>query len=200
MKKMNEKGATLIEVIGVLGVLGMAAMGLYAGVDNVRTKIRQARGYEETRNIVKAMRDTFSAFRPADTKAFTLKKLGIFNNCISTSGGADSCTGADGEYSNNALGLKMTIVMPETGKFVANDQTFKLTYYGVDPNTCVSLLTSDWGNDPSSGLAEISTGGTPFQWPKDCAEGCYNLPPSMEEATAECTRASTVDISWEYYF
>ena len=201
MKKTNEKGATLMEIIGVLGILGMVAMGLLSGIDNVHTKIRLAKGYEETKNIVKAMRQTFSAFRPANTKAKTLWELGIFNNCIPDSG--EKCTGGENEYANNALGLKMEIVMPtpEQSKFAANDPTFKLIYYGVDPKTCVDLLTSDWGNDPSSGLAEISIeDGTPFQWPKDCTSGCHDLPPEMENVQTECTRAKTVNISWEYYF
>lgn len=186
MKKINEIGSSMVEVLGVLAFLSTLSVGAYSLIASAKSKIQLTREYDETKRIIRAMREQFSAFLPPDTTSETLFKLGIFDN-------------ESNGVSSNLMGHKMDITMPDTG-FAEQNPTFKLTYYGVDFKTCVGLLTADWGSDSSSGLAEISTGGTTFQWPKDFTSGHHPLPPTMEDVTTECANGQTVDISWEYYF
>ncbi len=187
MKIINEKGSSMVEVIGVLAFLSTLAVGAYSLIASAKSKIQITREHQQTKDIIKAMREQFSAFRPTETSSETLYKVGIFDN-----------VGEDGQ-SSNLMGHKMEITMPATG-FAEQNPTFKLTYYDVDPKTCANLLTADWGSDPSSGLVEISTGGTTFQWPKDYTSGHHPLPPEMKDVLPECSRAQTVNVSWEYYF
>ena len=195
MKIINEKGSSMIEVIGVLAFLSTLAVGAYSLIASARSKIQITREHQQTKDIIKAMREQFSAFRPPNTTSATLYKLGIFDNVEMDESGNPKENGE----SSNLMGHKMEITMPATG-FAEQNPTFKLTYYDVDFKTCVNLLTADWGSDPSSGLVEISTGGTTFQWPKDYTSGHHPLPPDITTASTECSRAQTVNVSWEYYF
>lgn len=194
MKKItiNEIGSSMIEVLGLLGFLATLAVGSYSLIANAKSKIQIVRGHEQTKSIIKAMREHFSSFTPTDTSAAMLAKLGIFDNAN------------DEGKSVNVMGYDMDITLPSAHEsdFAANDPTFRLTFYDVEPKTCVNLLTADWGSDPSSGLVEISTGdgATTFQWPKDYTNGHHPLPPSIDDALTECNRANLSNITWEYYF
>ena len=193
----SELGSSLIEVIGVLVFLSAIATGIYSTVAGAHGKIRATRGYEETKRIVKAMRDQFSSFPPSDTSSATLYKLGIFENVETNASGNPLPSG----LGISSIGFKMDITLPETSYFYEQDKTFKLTYYAVDTKTCVTLLLADWGSDPSSGLAEISVGGgKAFRWPKDYNGGSYHpIPVETKDAITECKRASRVNISWEFF-
>jgi len=199
MKNINEKGNSLIEVLAVFGILAVISIGVLSGIISIQSKLRISKTYGETKNIIAAMRQSFSAFRPdAEKLTEMLVTLGIFQD-------ADS----DG-FSKNSLGHKMNIQLSSeyTSPFSASEPTFRLTYYDVDPKSCIGLLSADWGNDPSTGLAEILVGKDSnhksFWWPKDLPETGsdipYALPPSMEDGLRECTRYNSVNISWEYYF
>ena len=200
MKNINEKGNSLIEVLAVFGILAVISIGVLSGIISIQSKLRISKTYSETKNIIAAMRQNFSAFRPTPEKLTEmLVTLGIFQD-------------ADGDgYSTNSLGHRMNIQLSSeySSPFSTSEPTFRLTYYNVDPKSCIGLLSADWGNDPSTGLAEILVGNDPdhtksFWWPKDIpetgADVPYPLPLNMEDGLRECTRYNSVNISWEYYF
>ena len=56
MKKTNQKGSSMIEVMGVMAILGMATIGIYAGISNVQGRFRLANGYDEIKRVIKSMR------------------------------------------------------------------------------------------------------------------------------------------------
>ena len=199
MKKTNQKGSSMIEVMGVMAILGMATIGIYAGISNVQGRFRLANGYDEIKRIIKTMREQFSAFRPTDVSADKLEKIEVFNNSFTSDGK---------KYSGSSLGFNMQIKLSGSGDdqyTSAFSDTFRLYLYNVDFQTCFDLLTSDWGSDASSGLAEISTSDSTkaFRWPEKVSGTQHPLPVTAEAAAAECTPASgksAVTIYWEYYF
>ena len=199
MNKTNQKGSSMIEVMGVMAILGMATIGIYAGISNVHKRFRLANGYDEIRRVIKSTREQFASFRPTDVSADKLEKIGIFSNSF-TSGGK--------KYSGSSLGYNMQIKLPGTGdgQYTSTfSDTFRLYLYDVDFQTCVDLLTSDWGSDASSGLAELSTSNSSkaFRWPNNLSGTQHPLPAETETAATECTPAngkSAVTIYWEYYF
>lgn len=199
-KIQNERGSSMVEVLGVLAFLATISVGVYSVIHSAQSKFRFTRGFEETKRIIKAMRDQFSAFPPPNTTSATLYKLGIFDNVDKDDSGNPMEDGA----STNVMGHKMEITLPDASSsdFAAMDRTFRLTYYDVDSKTCALLLNADWGSDPSSGLAEISAGGKAFRWPKDIPEGgnFYSLPAEANDVLTECTRARQVNVSWEFFF
>ena len=80
MKKNNEKGSSMVEVLGVLAFLGTISGAAYSLVSDARSKIQITREYGHTKRVIKAMREQFAAFRPVETSSATLYKLGVFDN------------------------------------------------------------------------------------------------------------------------
>lgn len=193
----NEKGATLIEVLGVMAVLGAIALGLFAGIARVQRQIKITQAHEQVTRIVKRMRTQFASFQISESEmtAANLEKIGIYDN---------GDVGDDGAV--NVFGTSMDI----RNSSIDGYPTFTLNYNQIPSNVCVDLLMSDWGNDPSGGLRVIyvSPGGPNFKtffWEKDmpdCGTNGYThcLPPRLDDVVEECTRASSVYVSWEYYY
>ena len=63
--RTHEKGATLIEVLGVLAVVATIAVGMFTGIARMNQKIKLTRAQTEVSDIVKAMRTQFSSFTPS---------------------------------------------------------------------------------------------------------------------------------------
>ncbi len=195
--KSNEKGATLVEVLGVMAVLGAIAVGLFAGIARVQRQIKITQAHEQVTRIVKRMRTQFASFQISESEmtAANLEKIGIYDN---------GDVGEDGAV--NVFGTTMSV----TNDIRDGYPTFTLNYNAIPSNVCVDLLMSDWGNDPSSGLQAIHVSPfgpnyKTFLWEKDipdCSTNGYShcLPPQLDDAVEECTRASSVYISWVYYY
>ena len=195
----NEKGATLIEVLGVMAVLGAIALGLFAGIARVQRQIKITQAHEQVTRIVKRMRTQFASFQlpPAEMTAAKLESIGIYDK---------GDAGDDGLMGITVFGTQMSV----TNQNFDGYPTFALNYYSIPPNVCTDLIMSDWGNDPSSGLNRIyvSPGGPNFKtfvWEKDlpdCGANGYShcLPPRLDDAVEECTRGPSAYITWEYYY
>lgn len=194
--KSHEKGATLIEVLGVMAVLGAIALGLFAGIARVQKQIKITQAHEQVTRLVKRMRTQFSSFRLSDSEmtAENLEKIGIYDN---------GDVGENGAV--NVFGTSMSIENTDNNGY----PVFRINYNEIPSNVCVDLIMSDWGNDPSSGLRTIyAAPGSPnfksFYWAKDfpdCGGEFYHcLPPQLDDVVEECTRAPNVYISWEYYY
>lgn len=175
MKDTNQKGNSLIEVLGVLSILACATVGIYSGISNVYGRFRMTSGVQDTKNAIKAMRDYFSSAQPASISTEKLMELGIFESYYDDAK----------QYASNFLGLKTEIQI--SGQYSSpyfvpdanSDKTFRLINYDVPMRTCVELLDADWGGNESSGLAEIGVNTKKFRWPKDSG-GDYSLPPRSE--------------------
>ena len=193
----NEKGATLIEVLGVMAVLGAIALGLFAGIARVQRQIKITQAHEQVTRIVKRMRTQFASFHLTDSQitAENLEKAGIYDS---------GDVGEDGAV--NVFGTSMNI----ENAVVDGYPVFRLNYNAIPSNVCEDLIMSDWGDDPSSGLRTIYAAPNgpnfkAFYWKKDfpdCAESQYYhcMPPQLDDVIEECTRASSVYVSWEYYY
>lgn len=193
-KSTNEKGATLIEVLGVLCIVATIAAGAYAGISRMNQKIKLTQAHAEVSNLVKDIRTHFSSSRPATISAKQLYDLGILKNIN------DEETAAA-----NVYGGEIRVLWKE----INGNPAFSIDYYNVPPKACIDLLMADWGNDPSSGLytiyvAPYGPNYKAFYWKKDfpnCETDSYMhcLPPSFEDASEECTRAQAGAMTWEYY-
>lgn len=197
--RTHEKGATLIEVLGVLAVVATIAIGMFTGISRMNQKIKLTQAQTEVTDIVKAMRTQFSSFTPSSITSQGLYDVGIFKN-IDEEG-----------KSANVYGTEMVMEL----KSDVENPYFTFSYKDISTSACPDLLLGDWGNDPSSGLKEIKVEGTGktsvFQWAKDIRPVDEDNPdtptsqpllPSLEKAIDACTLPSgsgIVTISWSYY-
>ena len=192
LSNTNEKGASLIEVLGVLAVVATISVGLFSGIAHVNQKIKLSRAHAEVTDIIKAMRTQFSSFVPNTLTPEGLYEIGILKN-IDEEG-----------KSYNVFGTELEIRLSNFDDY----QTFQVWYNNIPSNVCIDLLMADWGNDPSSGLRTIfvAPGGPQykgFYWEKDMpnceSASSHCFPPTLEAVIEECTRADHVYVTWEYY-
>lgn len=196
-QRTHEKGASMVEVLGVLAVIATIATGMFTGIGHVHKKIKLTAAVSEVKDIVKAMQAQFAAFSPEDITSKKLYELGIFKNYSEEDG-----------KTVNVFGSEMTVSFDD----IDSERTFKVVYSKIPPNACVDLLLADWGNDPSSGLQSITVssengGEHKFQWKKDIDVACdtdtgttYCLTPTLKYAVKACAhKDSSIDITWQYY-
>lgn len=200
-KASNEKGASMIEILGVLAVVATVATGMFSGIARINQKIKLTRAQTEVSDIVKAMRSQFSSFVPASVTPKKLYEIGIFKNY--TEGGTPPTV--------SVFGKEMTISITSG----ADNPYFTFSYKDIPTSVCPDLLLGDWGNDPSSGLREIEVKGTSktsvFQWARDIrpadpedteAPTTRPLLPELADAINACSVSDgvgSVTISWKYY-
>ena len=196
MQKTNEKGASMVEILGVLAVISVMATGMFSGIATIQSKIKLTKAQSQVSSIIKSMREHFSAYRPTSSSSEAMYKIGVFDNL------------GDDKKSVHVFGGEMLIQLSGSdadyvSSFSESDPTFKLVFKNISPKICFDLLSADWGSDPSSGLAEISVGseGVTFQWSKDfTGDEHHPLPPSTSDAMTECAKSPSFDLSWEYFF
>lgn len=195
----NEKGATLIEVLGVLAVVATIATGMFTGIARVNQKLKITQAQNQVSDIVKAMRTQFASFHPSSVTAEGLEKIGVYK-----SGTVDE-TGV----AVSVFDTEMTMELSSDGE----NPFFIFSYKDIPRSSCYDLLLGDWGNDPSSGLKEITvkTEGTnkshSFIWDKDKTSSSeesdtstiHSLLPTATTAINACAQEQNVTISWSYY-
>ena len=191
MKKINENGASMVEVLGVLAIVCMMSIGAFSGIATIQSKIKLQKAQSEISDLVKGMREQFSAFQPSSSSGeispSKLQKAGIFK--------ADNA--------GNSFGTTTQIFHNKETE--EDDPTFEIHYNDIPSKVCIDLLMADWGSDPSSGLQaiKVSSGSKGFYWKKnkpDCKTEAHCLPPSLETAAEECSTKDTVNLIWHYYY
>ncbi len=143
------------------------------------------------------MRAQFSSYVPSSVKASQLATLGVFNK--------DDVTG---EKAYSVFGSEMTLSIQSH----SDNPYFTFTYKNIPADSCMDLLTGDWGDDPSSGLRQISVTGdkrtTTFKWAKDLtrnedgttAANQGTLLPTQSDAFIACDQnGQESSLSWQYY-
>lgn len=193
----NEKGATLLEVMGVMAVVGSIVVGLMGGISHMYQKMTLTRAHNQVTEIVKNMRAQFSSYIPSSVTANQLAALGVFNKDDVTDNKAYS-----------VFGSEMTLTIQSH----SDNPYFTFTYTNIPADSCMDLLTGDWGDDPSSGLRQISVSGTKktttYKWAKDltrdedgiAAANQGTLLPTQNDAFSACDQnGKESSLSWQYY-
>lgn len=196
MLRKDERGYTMMEVIGVLGFLAMLSGGVFSAIKTATARMKTQQSVSQVARILKSSRNIFAADqkRPAGESASvspaTLVKLGVYEQ---------TDLGGTKAFSPYGTEMKFVLCLPGDDNAVCDKDPlypyFSLTYTKIPPRVCVDLLAGDWGTDPSSGLKSIKVGNTLFTWEnKD-----YYLPPSPDKAIIICTGRDETDITWSYY-
>ena len=190
----NEKGSSLVEVLGVMAIIATVVVVTYSGIAKANQKIKVSQAVQQVSNVVKSMRIQFSAFLPESATADQLVQAGVYEKKDVLDGTAV-----------NVVGTEMDMII---APYVENPY-FVFIYKDIPVRACVDLMMGDWGNDPSSGLKEIIVNADHsfnFVWKKDLvssvAGNTFTLLPDLDAVKIACTpeSADTVSISWVYYF
>lgn len=199
----NERGATMIEMIGVLGVLGVLAASVYHLVDSALNHYRISQGLVQVTSLQKNVSRFFASVGNYKTlnEESTIKKL-IADNVVPQSMKAGDA--AMRHVFGGSVELKNVNYTDEGSPF---STSFSITFKGLDKRVCVEMASLSWPEKDSANLLSITVGSEKYTWPVYVSNGddekvlpiTHGMAMNVCQAEAEKNMANKqVDITWEF--
>ncbi|MBO5284782.1 MAG: type II secretion system protein [Alphaproteobacteria bacterium] len=222
MMRTNESGRSMIEMLGVLAIVGVLSVGGIAGYSKAMAKFKTNKLIDQVNMLSTNIRTMYSSQR-------TYK--GLVNGLAAKVGiapaemyDAQNLAGVAASSANfalsNAFGGKVVIKAAKTN---TDEDSYVIAFDEIPAASCVTIATTDWGNDSGSGLQAISitggdatvaagtlTAGTETASTAAAAPsatggtigvvGVTNslLPMTLPTATVACGTVGEVSIAWKY--
>ena len=168
----NEKGRSMIEMLGVLAIIGVLSVGGIAGYSKAMMKFKINKTIDQIAMTVTnirtlyAQQTTYSGL--ADTNAYD---MGVVDDAMVTAKSQGKNTLANVFGGNVFIGTDASGVKGEADSMGA----FVVSFDGLPREACVAIATNDWGSNYSSGLLGIKTGNQDKGLSKAETIGCYVL-------------------------
>ncbi len=183
----EQSGRSMVEMLGVLAIIGVLSVGGIAGYSKAMAKYKVNQALEQASTLMVNIRSVF-ANQTSFTDATTANviALGIPTGDMLNAAGNGMINPFNGAITVNPGGA--------VNGYAANE-TFTITYGGLDTNACQTIALADWGSAASSGLIAITINGTAFTW----GAGANTLPLTVGDAATNCNAAANGNsITWQY--
>ena len=150
MKKFNENGRSMVEMLGVLAIIGVLSVGGIAGYSKAMNKYKINKTTDQVSMLVANIRTLFSSQgNYAGLTNAQAKKFGVVPN--------DMYTNDSNSVITNAFGGAVN-VLAAGGRADGDNEAFIVEYNGLSAEACVTIATGDWGSGQASGLIGIAAG------------------------------------------
>ena len=206
LSKIDQKGRSMVEMLGVLAIIGVLSVGGISGYSKAMAKFKLTKAQDQISMLLMNIRTAFATSPSYDgLNNSTAVSFGIAPGDMYS--GSLSNIPASVDHLNNAFGGEAHVdACNETGIEVACDgsnytsgnaaQYFAITMTGLGREACVSLVSSDWGSDGLVSVQVTKAGAGSTAEVFDASE----LPISMIEAGAACGGYGTLaSVTWTYY-
>lgn len=152
MKKFNENGRSMVEMLGVLAIIGVLSVGGIAGYSKAMNKYKINKTTDQVSMLVANIRTLFSSQgNYAGLTNAQAKKFGVVPN--------DMYTTVSSTNIKNAFGGVVNIAA-SGGRQDGDNEAFIVEYNGLSSEACVTIATGDWGSGQASGLIGIAAANT----------------------------------------
>ena len=187
--KTEQKGRSMIEMLGVLAIIGVLSVGGISGYSKAMAKFKLTKAQDQISMLLINIRTAFSG---SPSYEGLTNQTAVQLNIVP----GDMLPGGIGNYSNvgtsdgilNAFGGNVKI---SNSGATNSGAYFIITYYGLGKETCTSLASSDWGSD---GMVSIKVNNNTH------TVGTDTLPISAITAVNECNQGGPGNtIEWTYY-
>ncbi len=198
MRKINENGRSMVEMLGVLAIIGVLSAGGLAGYSKAMFKHKLNTTMDQLTMLVTNIRtmygtqDNYTGLNPGQAI-----KLGIIPAAMRN--------GASALVNPFKGVVNIATTTSKTG--APTDTAFVVTYSGLPSEACIALATADWGSGAGSGFIGVAAAasgdadasgaqvggsfGTPAR-----SEG---QPYSVANAINDCGDANTSSVSLKFY-
>ena len=214
----NEKGRSMIEMLGVLAIIGVLSVGGIAGYSKAMMKFKTNKTIDQIAMTVTNIRTLFaqqSEYGFGDTPEKTAYDMGVVDDAMVV-------LDKDKKFSKltNAFSGDVFIGTSSSGVQGTTTGAFLVTFAKLPREACVAIATNDWGSGYSSGLLGIMTGAadkTELKAAADitactvnggtdpttgaCAVGNVSAALSVSKAAAGCNcgTSNTCYVTFKYY-
>ena len=189
LSRNDEKGRSMVEMLGVLAIIGVLSVGGISGYSKAMAKFKLTKAQDQITMLLMNIRTAYATSPSYDG----------LNNKIATSfniAPSDMVTNSTTGAMNGAFGGAVTVSACDENGTVCPTQSasyFFITMEDLGREACLSLSTSDWGSD---GMVGMNIGGK--------AIAATNLPLLLTggtdgvDASTLCADGGT-SLSWIYY-
>ena len=212
-KVMDEKGRSMIEMLGVLAIVGVLSVAGIAGYSKAMAKYKINKVMDQVSTFAANTKTLFAsvgsyAGLTGNERAY---KLGLFpedmvkscstnpyfadEDAVTNAANANDNHPARNNCVTNGMNGQTIVGSVDDGK------AFAIRMTGLTKDACTALIASDWGGSAGfrglqgtkgDGASTIATGVTAYS-PADLAAGVYTV------AKTECTSADANEIVWYFY-
>lgn len=213
--RTNESGRSMIEMLGVLAIVGVLSVGGIAGYSKAMAKFKTNKLIDQVNMMSTNIRTMYSSQRTY---------AGLVNGLAAKIGIApaemyDAQNLAGVQASNSAFPLSNAFggtVLVKSAKTNTEDDSYIIAFDEIPAASCVTIVTTDWGNDSGSGLQAIAVyadAAAAYGQIKNSQDqvgpaasgtvgvvGVDNsiLPMTLPDATVACGTVGEVGIAWKY--
>lgn len=194
MKKFNkseQKGRSMVEMLGVLAIIGVLSVGGISGYSKAMAKFKLTKAQDQLSMMIMNIRTAYATspgYPGLDNTLAGQYKL-VSQEMVVT---------ANGSKLINAFGGSVLIKAIKSADGT-DAGAFEIIFNGLGKDACVSLATSDWGTDGLAGI--IVAGATKASAASIPTSGIVlpaNLPISLVTARTNCSSDNSNSIAWYY--
>lgn len=183
MRKSNQSGSSMIEMMGVISIISVVTIGIIATVSKIFDRYQQSAIITQVRDLQKNIRTRYSAMADyrdlskSGSVATLLKERVVPNNMISN----------DQIYHAYRGPVKIS----------GTQYDYTINFSDIKKEGCVDLLTLNWTVNDTSDLIKLKAGGKTYTWTGN--GGTQTLPIGLIDAAKLCDndRSKNV-IEWTF--
>ena len=203
LSKNDQKGRSMVEMLGVLAIIGVLSVGGISGYSKAMAKFKLTKAQDQISMLLMNIRTAFAtspsyaglnngtavsfAIAPGDMYGGSTDSI---SNSMSVSHLNNAFGGHAHVFSCGETGTSFECSGGENSSDkIDTDQFFAIVMTGLGREACVSLASSDWGTD---GLVSVKI--------NEVVYGSDSLPIGMIDAGNSCGGyGSKASITWTYY-
>lgn len=193
---INERGSTMVEVLGVVAIIGTLAMGVWHLINDARYKYKLSVATLQIQGLAK----NITRFYASEGNYDDLNTSGSVQK-LSQSGvvprSMQAGIGIIGHSFNGDVTLR------------GIGENFSITFKNLSEKVCMELATLAWQKTDKANLIFIKIGDDEYGWPiyngvsedeEDLSVSERYLPVSMTEAADSCASSDNglIDIEWTF--
>lgn len=193
MKKSDQRGYTMMEVVATISILIMAIAGMTKTVSNMFGKYKYHEVLTQIRDLRKTVSDRYAAI--GDYSDLSAKLL--IDEKIAPQ------TMVAGNILINAFGGQVYLAPAHT---YGKNKSFEMQFTNLPASVCVEAATINWRVDDTSTLVQmiINNKNKPYTWPvnsigNSVKPGQNSLPMTIQTAQQACNNKDGKNlIIWEF--
>ena len=202
MNNINEKGRSMVEMLGVLAIIGVLSAGGLAGYSKAMFKHKLNSTIDQITMIVTNIRTIYGT--QGDYNGLTnamAAKAGIVPASMYT-GNASAVAASASGLTNPFKGGVVIGTASATSSTAAGNTAFTVAYTGLPAEACVQIATSDFGTGAGSGFlgSAAASSNTPATVSQIAGSENEGKPMSLTNAINACTgKGATNSITLKFY-
>lgn len=191
----EERGSSMVEMIGVIGIVGILAMSVWGLINSAQSRYRLSQGVIQLQTLQKGINRFYASAGNYDKLRETDAIEELLENRIPPPG----MKAGVGKL-RNVFGTEVVIAdVPYTNidDYGKSSDSFAITFKSLRKNECAEMAGISWVQHDGANLVSITIGEKKFEWPTYDSVSSNLLPVTAAKAMEACANAP-MDITWEF--